>query len=55
MLAPFTCHSYEGLLPPLVAVAVNVTGVPEQTSFADSAIVIVGTGVAVTVKGAAEE
>ncbi len=35
---PFTVHWYNGVLPPLTAVAVNVTGVPRHTEFADSVI-----------------
>jgi hypothetical protein len=34
---PFTFHWYEGVDPPFVGVAVNVTEVPEQTGFADGA------------------
>jgi hypothetical protein len=37
---PFNFHWYVGVVPPLVGVAVNVTEVPEQTGFADAAILI---------------
>jgi hypothetical protein len=31
--APLTLHAYEGALPPLVGVAVNVTDAPAQLGF----------------------
>jgi len=37
-VTPLTFHTYEGVDPPLVGVAVNVTEVPAQTGFADAAI-----------------
>jgi hypothetical protein len=37
-LVPFNFHWYAGVAPPLVGVAVNVTEVPEQTGFAEAAI-----------------
>jgi uncharacterized protein YodC (DUF2158 family) len=30
-IVPFTCHWYDGLAPPLVGVAVNVTGIPSHS------------------------
>ena len=47
---PFTCHWYKGLAPPLVMVAVNITGFPWQSSVVAGEIVIVGVTAAVTVK-----
>ena len=38
VFTPFTCHWYEGVNPPLVGVAVNVTGVAEQTGLAEATI-----------------
>ena len=38
MFVPFFFHWYNGLLPPLVGVAVKVTGVPAQTGFVDATI-----------------
>src|ERR1039457_1439808 len=35
-IAPFTFHTYDGVVPPFVGVAVNVTGVPAQTLFVDA-------------------
>ena len=35
---PFTFHWYEGVVPPLVGDAVNVTDVPAQTGFAEEAM-----------------
>ena len=37
ILVPLTFHWYEGIVPPLVGVAVKVTEVPEQTGFAAAA------------------
>ncbi len=37
-LAPLSFHWYDGLAPPFVGVAVNVTDVPEQIGLADAAI-----------------
>jgi hypothetical protein len=34
-LDPFTFHWYDGVVPPLVGVAVNVTEVPAQTGLAE--------------------
>ena len=39
---PFTFHWYTGLLPPLTAVAVNVTAVPEQMLVCDAVILTAG-------------
>src|SRR5688572_14745147 len=36
--APFSFHWYTGALPPLVGVAVNVTGVPAHAVVADAAM-----------------
>jgi hypothetical protein len=58
VFTPFTCHWYEGEVPPFVGVAVNTTDVPVQTLFALVAMVTSGaeagftvivTGVAVAV------
>ena len=35
-IIPFTFQTYDGVVPPFVGVAVNVTGVPAQTLFADA-------------------
>jgi hypothetical protein len=40
LLTPFTFHWKPGLVPPLTGVAVNVTDVPEQTGFAEGAILM---------------
>ena len=37
-LTPFTFHWYEGVVPPLVGVAVKVTEVPAHTGLAEAAI-----------------
>ena len=37
-LSPFKSHLYSGVLPPLVPVAVKVTGVPEQILFPEAVI-----------------
>ena len=52
-LPPFTLHVYTGAGPPFTAVAVNVTGVPEQEGFSDGLIVTDGItpGITVTVIG----
>jgi hypothetical protein len=43
-LLAFTLHWYPGFAPPLVAVAVKVTGVPEQTVVAvDEMVMLTGT------------
>src|SRR6478736_707892 len=39
---PLTCHWYDGLLPPLVGVAVNVTEVPLQIDVVLAAILTLG-------------
>ena len=38
-LFAFTLHWYPGVDPPFIGAAVNVTGVPEHTGFADEDIV----------------
>jgi hypothetical protein len=38
MAVPPFFHWYAGVVPPLTGVAVNVTGVPEQTGFAEAAM-----------------
>jgi len=38
-LVPLTFHWYDGVVPPLTGVAVNVTDVPAQTGLAPAAIV----------------
>jgi len=38
-LVPLTFHWYDGVVPPLAGVAVNVTDVPAQTGFAPAAMV----------------
>ena len=42
--APFTCHWYAGVVPPLVAVAVNVADAPTHSGFVPEvkAIIIAG-------------
>ena len=35
---PLTYYWYDGVVPPLVGVAINVTGLPGQKGFADAAI-----------------
>ena len=37
---PLTFHWYEGAVPPLIGLAVNITEVPTQTGFADAEIVM---------------
>jgi len=37
-LITFTFQTYDGVVPPFVGVAVNVTGVPAQTLFAEGEI-----------------
>jgi hypothetical protein len=37
---PLTFHWYDGVAPPLIGYAVNVTDVPEQTGFTSGEIVI---------------
>ena len=51
--APFTFHWYVGVVPPLVGVAVKVTGVPGHIVVADADTVTEGTGAGVTVIGIA--
>src|SRR6478736_5363476 len=41
-LTPLTCHWYDGLLPPLVGVAVNVTEVPVQIDVALALMITLG-------------
>ena len=40
VFTPLTRHRYWGLVPPLPGVAVNVTGVPEQTGPAGTATIL---------------
>ena len=42
---PFTCHWYDGVVPPLVGVAVNVTELLVQLGFAPLVIAILTAGV----------
>ena len=35
---PLIFHWYDGAVPPLMAVAVKVTGIPEHTGFVDAMI-----------------
>jgi hypothetical protein len=37
---PFTFHWYHGVVPPFIAVAVNVTGLPAQKGFWEATIVM---------------
>ena len=46
---PFTCHWYDGLLPPFVGVAVNVTDVPGQILLVDALTETDGAGAGNTV------
>src|ERR671912_310619 len=39
---PFTCHWYDGLVPPLVGVAVKVTDVPSQMLVVEADILTSG-------------
>ena len=48
-LTPFTFHTYNGVVPPFVGVAVNVTGVPAQTLFDVVVMIILTAGLGVTV------
>lgn len=45
---PLTCHWYCGAGPPLMPVAVNVTGMPAQMPLRDAVIVTAGRGEGVT-------
>ena len=49
-LIPFTRHWYVGTVPPFVAVAVNVTAVPEQTGFKLTLIVTPAVSTGFTLK-----
>src|SRR6478736_4334998 len=42
LLTPLTCHWYDGLLPPLVGVAVNVTDVPLHIVVVEAAMLTLG-------------
>lgn len=55
VLVPFNFHWYAGLLPALVAVAVNSTLVPEQTEVADALTETVGAEVGFTVTEIGED
>jgi hypothetical protein len=46
---PFTLHWYDGLVPPLTGVAVNVTEVPAQAGFSDAAMLTEGVTEVLTV------
>jgi len=45
---PFRSHWYTGALPPLTAVAVNVTGVPRQMLFCDATMLSDGVALELT-------
>jgi hypothetical protein len=55
VLAPFNFHWYDGVLPALVAVAVNNTFVPEQTEVTDALTETVGAEVGFTVTAIGED
>src|SRR6478752_2683927 len=42
LFTPLTCHWYDGLLPPLVGVAVNVTDVPLHIVVVEAAMLTLG-------------
>ena len=49
VLVPFSFQSYTGEEPPFTAVAVNVTGKPEQAGLADALMDTVGVALVTTV------